>query len=170
MGVRYSLSELSLVELYIPYHIYIIFSRKISPPLSLRRYFNILFHLTDTFFHFFIKIFNSSVISCRHIFWVQHKICRRQIICNRYIIDYRYTKQRFYVRIMWLCFQRIPKKNHKINVTLYNFRANLLVASKWSTVISFYFKSCSFCNKSGSCSRSAQRMCCFIPLLKRIQY
>ena len=60
---------------------------------------------------------------------MEHEICRRQIIGYRNIIDHCNPEKGLYVRIMRLCFQRIPQKNHEINLAFHDLCPDLLVAS-----------------------------------------
>lgn len=86
---------------------------------------------------------------------MKHKVRSRKIICNRNIVYDSNTQQRFYIRIVGLCFQWIPQKDHKINLPFYDLRSNLLISAKRTATVSFYRKPCSLSDKTRRCSCSA---------------
>ena len=60
---------------------------------------------------------------------MEHEICRCQIIGYRNVVDYCNPEKSFYIRVMRLRLQRIPQKNHEINLAFHNLCPDLLVAS-----------------------------------------
>ena len=59
---------------------------------------------------------------------------------------------------MRLCFQRIPQKDHKVNLAFHDLGAYLLIASERTAAESLYRKPRPVCYQTGRCTGSAEEM------------
>ncbi len=97
-----------------------------------------LFHLSDSLLYFRGEIQNFSGVCLIHIPGCKHEIRSSKIIGYRNIIYDRNSKKRLDIRIMRLCFQRIPQKDHKVNATFYDLCSNLLIPSEGTALLALY--------------------------------
>ena len=76
------------------------------------------------------KILDEPVIGPIHEYRGDQEICCRPVAGCRNIPHQSNPEQRFYIRVVGLGFQRIPKENQKVNFTFGDMGTNLLIPAQ----------------------------------------